>query len=384
VSLDATPLLGERAGVAAFCSGALPSLVARSDLAVHAFAMTWRRRGELATVLPTGVASTQRVMPAWPLQQLWRRSSFPPAEWFTGAFDVIHGTNYLVPPTRSGARVVTVQDLTVVRFPELCQSGSLIFDDLVRRAVAQGAWVHTPSRFVADEVVSEFGAAPERVRVVHYGVPSHARLQPAADAVSLKESGKSFVGSGPLVTTRSRRYVLAVGTVEPRKDLPGLVRAFDEVAARHDDVLLVIAGGEGWGSAALDEALGRARFAARVVRTGYLADVELQRLLAGAAVLAYPSIYEGFGFPPLEAMAAGIPVVATAVGSIPEVVGDAAILVAPSDSEALATALDRVLDRDDVRTELVERGLARAGQFSWDECAAGLAALYHEASSSSV
>ena len=124
------------------------------------------------------------------------------------------------------------------------------------------------------------------------------------------------------------RYVLAIGTAEPRKDLPGLVRAFDSMASRMHDVALVLAGPPGWGSAALEEAVSRSPFASRIVVTGYVDD--LDRLLSGAAVLAYPSLYEGFGLPTLEAMAAGVPVVTTTAGALPEVVGDAAVLVKPA------------------------------------------------------
>jgi glycosyltransferase involved in cell wall biosynthesis len=301
-------------------------------------------------------------------------------EWFTGAFDVVHGMNFVVPPTRQAKRVVTVHDLTVVRFPELCRSEILVFVPLIRRAVSEGAWVHTPSQFVADEVIGEFGVAPERVRVVPWGVPSHALAAPVAKASLDQPLLQSQTLPADLLPAGIRRYVLAVGTIEPRKDFPGLVRAFDEVAADHDDVALVIAGGDGWGTAALQEALGRARFGARVIRTGYLEDAALQQMLVGASVLAYPSVYEGFGFPPLEAMAAGIPVVATAVGGIPEVVADAGILVPQGDHEALVVALNRVIDDVDRRDELVERGVTRAARFTWEACAAGLAELYADVS----
>jgi glycosyltransferase involved in cell wall biosynthesis len=238
--------------------------------------------------------------------------------------------------------------------------------------VAHGAFIHTPSRFVADEVVAEFGASPERVRVVAHGIPAHRGRAPA--------------GAGPRSATalpeRTRRYVLALGTVEPRKDLPGLVRAFDRLAGDHPDVALVLAGSRGWGDDALERAIAASPWRHRIVRTGYIDDDALGDVLGGACVLAYPSVYEGFGFPPLEAMAAGVPVVATAVGAIPEVVGDGALLVAPGDIDALAGAVAGVLDDDARRRGLIERGRARAGLFSWTACGEGLAALYAAAARS--
>ncbi len=371
VALDATPLLGVRTGVAEFCRGelgALGRLAAGGGLEVSAFAVTWRRRHRLPPLIPAGTSAVQRAMPARPLHFAWRHAGAPPAEWFVGPVDVVHGTNYVVPPTRSAARVVTVHDLTVVRFPELCDPPTLTFAGLVRRAVAEGAWVHTPSRFVAEEVVAEFGAEPARVRTVPHGVPS----RPTAPVVAS--------GDPPLVLPQgTNRYVLAVGTVEPRKDLPGLVRAFEQIAGGHSDVALVLAGGDGWGASALTQTIAASPWAARVVRTGYVDDPVLDALLRSASVLAFPSVYEGFGLPPLEAMAAGVPVVATATGAVPEVVGEAGILVPPGDVDALAGALDRVLEDAALQAQLAAAGVDRARRFTWAACAEGLCRLYREA-----
>ena len=139
---------------------------------------------------------------------------------------------------------------------------------------------------------------------------------------------------------------------------------------------LVLAGPPGWGEEALSAAIDRARARARVVRTGWLEPTALAALLRGAAVLAFPSLYEGFGFPPLEAMAAGVPGVATRAGSLPEVLGNGALMVDVGDSEGLAGALERVLDDQVLRQELVATGTARAASFSWERCGDGLAKLY--------
>ncbi len=374
VAVDATPLLGVRTGVGMFCEGALSALADRRDLSVRAYAVTWRRRHLLAPVLPAGVVAHQRAMPARPLHWAWGTLSAPPAEWFVGAVDVVHGTNFVGPPTRRAARVVTVHDLTAVRYPELCDGPSLRFPDLVRRAMARGAWVHTPSQFVAEEVVAELGGDPERVRAVHHGVPLQRRSF-AVIGEREREAVELPAGVG--------RYVLAVGTVEPRKDLPGLVRAFDAVGADLPDVALVLAGPDGWGTAALEQAMAASRVRQRIIRLGYVSPAMLRRLLAGAAVLAYPSVYEGFGFPPLEAMAAGIPVVSTTAGALPEVLGDAAVLVPPGDPDALAAALVAVLGEEGVRDELVARGRDRSARYTWEACASGLAALYDAAASDS-
>ena len=365
VALDATPLIGEGTGVATFTRGALGALVDRDDVRASAWGLTVRGRRELAGVVPQGVAVHDRPMPAGVLGRLWARGDWPPGEWWTGDVDVVHGTNFVVPPTRRAAAVVTVYDLTAVRFPQLCAPASLRYPDLVRRAVGRGAWVHTLASAIADEIVDLLAVPAERVRVVASGLDASA----AGDA----GVGRAIAGADD--------YVLALGTVEPRKGLPDLVRAFDRLAGSRPELHLVVVGPNGWGTEAFAAAVALARHGDRVRRLAWVDVAARNDLLAGARVLAVPSVYEGFGYSPLEAMAVGTPVVATSVGSLPEVLGDAAGFVASGDIAALADALAGVLDDAAVAADLVRRGRARAATFTWSACAAGLAELYRDASS---
>jgi glycosyltransferase involved in cell wall biosynthesis len=388
LAVDGTPLLGVRTGVGVFTSCALGALAARPDLDVRAFAVSWRRRRGIAGHLPPGVGFVDRAMPARPLHYAWGRVEAPTLEWWTGPLDVVHGTNFVVPPTRHAARVVTVHDLTTVHFPALCDAATLRYPALVKRALAHGAWVHTPSRFVAAEVVEVLGADPDRVRAVHHGVPPVAADREAdgeADGDEAEAGAPAADGPGDPFADLfpSRPYVLALGTVEPRKDLPSLVRAFDAIAGDRPDLQLVVAGPDGWGVGAFHAGGEGARHRERVRRLGWLGGRDRDRLLRGAHVFAYPSLYEGFGLPPLEAMAAGVPVVTTTAGAVPEVVGDAAELAPVGDVDALAEALARVVDDTELRGRLVERGRSRAAAFSWEACGQGLAALYRDAAAAS-
>jgi glycosyltransferase involved in cell wall biosynthesis len=380
VAFDATPLLGRPTGVGRFCEGALGALARRGDVDVSAYAVSWRRRRGIDARVPRGVSTRQHPMPARPLHAAWRRGGIPPIEWFVGRRDVVHGSNFVVPPSVHARRVVTVHDLTVVRYPQLCDPATLAFPALVRRAIAEGAWVHTPSRFVADEVVAHLGADPARVRAVHHGIPrTDGETDEEGDESTARCRGLRVHPHPPLeLPDGCTRYVVAIGTIEPRKDYPLLVSAFDRVARAHTDVALVIVGGRGWGSEAVDAAVDASPVGRRVLRPGYLDGVLADAVLAGAALLAYPSVYEGFGFPPLQAMSMGVPVVATAAGAVPEVVADGAVLVEPGDVDGLAGALDRVLDGGGTVEELVARGLRRSRDFTWERCADGLANLYRE------
>ena len=369
VAVDATPLLGLPTGIGAFCGGALAAMGSRPGLDIRAFAVSWRRRRGIESQLPAGVVARHRPMPARPLHALWTHGNFPPLEWFVGNVDVVHGTNFVVPPTRHAAEVMSVHDLTPVRHPELCDEASLAYPGLIRRALARGAWVHTDSQYVSEEVVDVFGADPARVRVVHPGVPELPVLV-EAEAAAVRRS---------VLPAGTDRYCLAVGTAEPRKDLPGLVHAFGLLATRHPDLSLVLAGPAGWGEAALSAAVASSPARDRVHRTGWVEPRDLAALLAGAAVLAYPSLYEGFGFPPLQAMRTGVPVVATGAGSLPEVLGDGALLVSPGKHDDLAQALDACLTDEVVRDRLVAAGARRAEAFTWERCGDGLETLYRAA-----
>jgi len=358
VALDATSSLGVPTGVAKVTTGLLERLAGRDDLDVTAFAVTWRGRERLAGSLPPSVRPATRRFPARLARALWKRVEWPRVERWTGPVDVVHA-NHLATPARAPV-LLTVHDLTYINYPELCNPGALHYPRLVQLAVDRGAFIHTHSRFVAQEVRDFYGLPDERV------VPISPGLDPPVGGDAAR--GRRVAGSD--------RYVLTVGTVEPRKNLPVLVEAFDRLAATDPKLALVVAGPEGWGIDAYRAAVGRARHADRIRRPGWLDDVSRDDVMAGAAVLAYPSVYEGFGLPPLEAMQLGVPVVASNTGSLPEVLGDGALLIDPAEPEPLQEALARALDDGGTRRSLIERGRARVAEYGWDRAVEQFVATY--------
>jgi glycosyltransferase involved in cell wall biosynthesis len=361
VVVDATPLLGHRTGIGVAVDGYLRSLAGRREVRLAAYGLTGRGWRRLAAQLPPDVRSVARPVPAGALVRAWARADLPPGEWVTGRARVVHGTNFVVPPARRAARIVSVWDLTAVRHPELCTATSRLYPTLVARAVERGAWVHTAAESVALEIREHFRVDPARVRVVP---------PPVAAPPVPHRSDHDEPPAGP-------PYILALGRTEPRKELPTLVRAFDRLAGRFPDVQLRIAGPPGWAEDEVMAAVAASPHRDRIRRDGWVDDAA--GLIAGAEVFAYPSLYEGFGLPPLEAMALGVPVVATAAGALPEVVGPAAELVGPGDAEGLAAALEQVLADPDRRAALVRAGRERAAGFSAERAAAGLVDLYRDA-----
>jgi len=373
LAFDATSLIGARTGVGVFAAELLDRLPGRPELDVVAYGVTWRGRDALADAVPAGIDIVGRPMAARPLRQAWRRADHPCIEHWTGPVDVVHGPNFVVPPTRDAAELVTVHDLTCVRFPELCTADTLEYPDLIRRALRRGATIHTPSSFVAEEIRDAFAVAADRVVVIPNGVRRPADAGAGTDA----STGRRLAGGD--------RYLLAVGTVEPRKDLPLLVEAFDLLthddvgspgADGSDDLRLVIAGADGWGADALTAAIDRSPARDRVIRLGWVSEDQRAALLRGAAVAVFPSVYEGFGLPPLDAMATDTPVVATSTGAVPEVVGDAALLVPTGDADALAGAIHRVLSDPELADRLRGRGHDRVSRYDWDDTADRMVDLY--------
>jgi glycosyltransferase involved in cell wall biosynthesis len=342
-------------------AGLLAGLARRDDVELHAYALTWRGRDALAATVPPGVCAATRPVPARIVREVWERGlSRPRAEDWTGPVDVVHATNFVAPPARAPV-VVTVHDVTFLRFPELCTPETLRYPTLIRRALGRGAVVHTPSEFVAAEVRELLGAPADRVVAIHSGIPSVLDGDAAA--------GRRVAGAA--------RYVLALGTVEPRKNLSTLVRAFDALATTDDELRLVLAGPPGWDSPRVQAAIDAGGARDRIVQTGFVTPETRADLLAGATVFAYPSVYEGFGFPPLEAMQCGVPVVAGDAGALPEVLGDAAWLVPPTDGDALAAAIRVLADTDaPARAAQIARGHARVGRYDWDRTAARMVQLY--------
>ena len=288
-----------------------------------------------------------------------------------GPVDVFHGLNYLLPSHRGrAARLVTVHDLSILTHPEWHPTlRTWLMGWPLPRTVATAHHVITDCEAVRVEVIERFRVRPERVSAVPLAPSRDFRVRrpEVIDAVARRYD----------LTTGD--YILFVGALEPRKNLVRLLDAAQELlrGGWRDVPPLALVGPSGWRN---HELVTRIRSAGSSVRLlGPVPRNDLVALIGGASLLAYPSLSEGFGLPVLEAMACGTPVVASHIGPIVEVAGDAALLVDPTDPEDIAEGLRQVLDDSHLRADLVERGLAQAAKFSWEQTAAGTLSAYGKA-----
>jgi glycosyltransferase involved in cell wall biosynthesis len=369
VALDLTALVPERTGVDTYMLGLVRGLAEQEeDGARYTLFVNAGDEDALAGLPPHFDVRRASLRPR-PVRLAFQQALLPAYAAARGV-DVVHSPAFISPLVRGGARhVLTVHDLTSFSMPEahtrLRRSGA--YRALVTRSIRRADVVTVPSQWVADDLLRRFpGVPPGRVRVDPPGIG--AQFRPQSDdeiAVALRRLGIE------------RPYLLFVGTLQPRKNLPVLVEAYAALAARRADLpRLVLAGPTGWGSDGLGALLDRPGLRERIVLPGYVPDADLAPLYAGAELFLFPSLAEGFGFPPLEAMACGTPVVAADSSSLRENLAGAAELVPPEDPRALALAIERLLADDSGRAERRDAGLARARTFTWIELGRRLATTY--------
>ncbi len=297
---------------------------------------------------------------------------FLPGELKTQNFDVFHGASNFLPPRRVCPYVVTIHDLSYHVHPERCPPvRRQYWYAMTRRTVKIADFIITISENSRRDIIRYFPHAEPRIRVV--AEAAHKRFQKldiSRENSALGRLEEKLAG---------RPYVLYLGTLEPGKNVARTVRAFDAIAGQFPDHLLVLAGDKGWFYGSVFQAIEGAKNRDRIQYVGHVSDTEAVHLFNFADLFVFPSLYEGFGLPPLEAMACGCPVVTSNSSSIPEVVGDAAIMVNPKADRDLAAAMARVLESASLRSEMAQAGIEQASQFSWEKCAEQTLEVYREA-----
>jgi glycosyltransferase involved in cell wall biosynthesis len=295
-----------------------------------------------------------RRIDAWRMKQVLRSS-------------LVHGPNYFLPTAAEGG-VITIHDLSVFRYPETHPAARVrAFEKLFKSSLDRSAHIITDTDTIRREVIETFSVPSEMVTAVHLGVDP--RFKPSNNSPGSLASWNLTPG----------KYGLCVSTLEPRKRILELVLAWERLPSDlRLEYPLVLAGGSGWENEALHKEIGRAIAEGWLRLLGFVDDALLPELYAGTALFIYPSIYEGFGLPPIEAMASGVPVIVANTSCLPEVCGDAARFVDPDETAAFASAIEDSLVNDRWRTDAAHRGLERARLFSWDRCVDETIAVYQK------
>ena len=342
----------------------------------HGDGARWRD-GAMAATTATATAVVERGPLRRPVRLAWEQAGLPRVLAGLGV-DVHHAPHYTMPHLSRVPTVVTVHDLSFFSHPEWHQrTKAPFFRAAIRAAAARADAIVAVSGATAARL--EAVAPPRaRVHVIPHGV-DRTRYRPEADGPDVPAAEAADAAARERVGARPP-YVAFLGTLEPRKDVPTLVRAFDRIAGAHPDLSLVLAGAPGWGTEAVKAAVAGGRHGDRVRLAGYVAEADAPAFLRGAAAVAYPSLEEGFGLPALEALACGAPLVTTTGSAMEEVAGDAALLVPPGDVDALAQALETLLAGGPAVAERRRLGLETAARHTWAASAAAHVEVYRSLS----
>jgi glycosyltransferase involved in cell wall biosynthesis len=372
VAFNATGLLSPLTGIGQYSRHVALGLAACEGVDVEFFYGAYWSKEVREAPLPTAASVfpwIRRNVPfSYELRHMVQKQRFT-SHARTERFDIYHEPNILPLPF-DGPTVVTVHDLSWIRFPhthpiERVRAMDRYFELGLKRA----SLVLTDSEFVKRELMEVFGVKPERILPVLLGVEPLFRPQ-------LPEETQAVLHRHSLM---HGQYLLAVGTLEPRKNLQVALQAFMQLPpAMRKQYPLVLVGMTGWHNSALEVQMAPLIRSGEVRQLGYVSRSDLATVMAGALALIYPSIYEGFGLPPLEAMACGVPVIASNVSSLPEVVGDTGLLIDPQDASSVARAMELLIVDDTLRGKLAAKALTRSQEFTWTRCVAQTVGAYQQ------
>lgn len=366
VALELQPCIGNRSGIGMYAYEIAKHLRSDAAMSFYGNVFNFRNKTDLGEAIPE-IAWPIHVcakLPYGVYRRVWNALPLSYESFFPDA-DLTVFFNYIVPPRIDGKVITTIHDMTYLRYPETMDSRNLKrLKKGISYSVERSARILTDSEFSKQEIVDLLHVNAEKVSVI----PCAPSL--TGSIASFSELANQYKIVKP--------YILYVGTIEPRKNLIRLMKAFARLKKDGFAHQLVLAGGKGWESEEIYQTANKMFHSDEIVFTGYISDAEKNALYKAADLFVFPSLYEGFGMPPLEAMHFGCPVVCANAASLPEVVGDAAELVDPMEVDSIAEGMLRVLTDGPYRTKLVQRGYVQAKKFNWDDSAKKLMQICRE------
>lgn len=369
LAIDYTPAYEQGGGIGRYVRELVQALAAVDNQNTYRLFVSGTPTHRLpAPPGPNFTWASTRLSPRW-MARLWHRTRVPlPVEVFTGKIQLYHATDFVLPPTRQKTRtLLTVHDLSFVRVPEAASPRLKAYlDTVVPRSLQRADHVLADSQSTKDDIVEIYGLSPTRITPLLSGVSPQFKPLDHMQVAAVRH--KYGLGDTP--------FILSVGTVQPRKNYARLVQALRLLRDHNLDINLVISGGKGWLEDSLYAAIAETGLTNAVRLIGFAAESDLPALYNAATCFAFPSLYEGFGLPVLEAMACGTPVMTSDISSLPEVAGDAALLVDPYNVDAITEALYRLITDTVLRNQLIQRGQIHADSFTWERAARQLRTIY--------
>lgn len=375
IAIDYTAAIRQGAGIGNYVRNLVDAMLAQDSRNQYTLLTSGHPTPDHPFPKAGNVRGRSIIIPDRYLNILWYRWRLPiHATIFTGMIDIYHGPDFVLPPINGKVRkVVTVHDLAFLEHPEYAVPQLAAYlKKVVPEAVAAADVVAAVSQATRQTLIDYFKTSPEKITIIPNGIrPSFRRI---TDPVLLAATRHKFGLKHPLV--------LGVGTLEPRKNHLGLIKAFHKAqsaaAKKERPAMLALAGGPGWLYDETQQLIAKLKLENKVRFLGRVSELELITLYSMADVFVFPSFYEGFGVPPIEAMACGAPVITSNTSSLPEVVGDAALLIDPHNTGELARVILQVLENEQLRDELRQKGYARAQHFTWPKSASKMLSVYQK------
>ncbi|HEX6484251.1 MAG TPA: glycosyltransferase family 1 protein [Ktedonobacteraceae bacterium] len=376
IAIDYTAAIRQGAGVGNYVRSLVDAMLAQDTTNEYTLLTSGRPTRERPFPIGKNVRGRSILIPDHYLNILWYRWRLPLyANFFTGQVDIYHGPDFVLPPLNGKLRkIVTVHDLAFLEHPEYAVPELTAYlTRVVPEAVASADIVAAVSQVTAQTLTEHFKIPPEKIPIVPNGIRPY--FQRITDPILLGATLHKYGLKHPLV--------LGVGTLEPRKNHPGLIKAFYKAQSsggkgKQRPAMLALAGGPGWMYDETRQLVADLKLEKKVRFLGRVSELELITLYSLADVFAYPSFFEGFGVPPLEAMACGAPVITSNTSSLPEIVGDAALLVDPHNTGEIAQAITRLLENEELREELREKGYQQVKQYTWPNSARKMLSVYEK------
>ena len=375
IAIDYTAAIRQGAGIGNYVRSLVDAMLAQDSTNQYTLLTSGHPTREHAFPKASNVRGRSIFIPDRYLNLLWYRWRLPVhATIFTGMVDIYHGPDFVLPPINGKVRkIVTVHDLAFLEHPEYAVPQLAAYlKKVVPEAVAAADVIAAVSHATRKTLIEYFHTPPEKITIIPNGIRSYFRR--ITDPILLSATRHKFGLKHPLV--------LGVGTLEPRKNHLGLIKAFHKAQSaaekKQRPAMLALAGGPGWLYDETQRLIAKLKLENKVRFLGRVSELELITLYSMADVFVFPSFYEGFGVPPIEAMACGAPVITSNTSSLPEVAGDAALLIDPHNTGELARAILQVLANEQLRDELRQKGYARAQHFTWPKSASKMLSVYQQ------